>query len=64
MVKRLDPTFDEANYDCKTFGALLKKYPGKFKMKKGEHDNLVSLAGQAAPKPSQTAAARKTVPAK
>jgi hypothetical protein len=44
MVKRLDPTFDEANYDCKTFGALLKKYAGKFKVKKGEHDNLVSLA--------------------
>jgi uncharacterized LabA/DUF88 family protein len=45
MVKRLDPTFDEANYECKTFGALLKKYPGKFKIKKGEHDHLVSLAG-------------------
>lgn len=44
MVKRLDPTFDEANYDCKTFGALLKKYSGKFKVKKGEHDHLVSLA--------------------
>jgi hypothetical protein len=43
MVKRLDPTFDEANYECKTFGALLKKYPGKFKVKKGEHDHLVSL---------------------
>jgi len=45
MVKRLDPTFDEANYDCKTFGALLKKYSGKFKVKKGEHDHLVSLVG-------------------
>lgn len=44
MVKRLDPTFDEANYDCKTFRALLKKYPDKFKVKKGEHDYLVSLA--------------------
>ncbi len=44
MVKRLDPTFDEANYDCTTFGALLKKYPTKFKVKKGEHDHLVSLA--------------------
>lgn len=43
MVKRLDPTFDEANYDCKTFGALIKKYPKKFKVKKGEHDHLVSL---------------------
>jgi len=43
VVKRLDPTFDEANYDCKTFGALLKKYPDKFKVKKGEHDHLVSL---------------------
>ena len=44
VIKRLDPTFDEANYDCKTFGALLKKYPQKFKVKKGEHDHLVSLA--------------------
>jgi uncharacterized protein (TIGR00288 family) len=44
MVKRLDPTFDEANYDCKTFGALLKKHTDKFKVKKGEHDHLVSLA--------------------
>jgi uncharacterized protein (TIGR00288 family) len=44
MVKRLDPTFDEANYDCKTFGALLKKYSNKFKVKKGEHDHMVSLA--------------------
>ena len=43
MVKRLDPTFDEANYDCKTFGQLLKKHPGQFKVKKGEHDHLVSL---------------------
>jgi uncharacterized LabA/DUF88 family protein len=45
MVKRLDPTFDEANYECKTFGALIKKYPNRFKVKKGEHDHLVSLAG-------------------
>jgi len=43
MVKRLDPTFDEANYDCKTFGALLKKYSGHFKVKKGEHDHMISL---------------------
>ncbi len=43
MVKRLDPTFDEANYDCKTFGSLLKKYANQFKVKKGEHDHLVSL---------------------
>ncbi len=45
MVKRLDPTFDEANYDCKTFGQLLKKYPNRFNIKKGEHDHLVSLNG-------------------
>jgi uncharacterized protein (TIGR00288 family) len=44
VVKRLDPTFDEANYECKTFGALLKKYPNKFNVKKGEHDHLISLA--------------------
>jgi len=45
VVKRLDPTFDEANYDCKTFGKLLKKYPARFRVEKGEHDHLVSLAG-------------------
>ena len=61
MVKRLDPTFDEANYDCKTFGALLKKYPSKFKVKKGEHDNLVSLAEQPAHKPPHAAKAGKAV---
>ncbi len=44
VIKRLDPTFDEANYDCKTFGALLKKYPNRFKVKPGQHDHLVSLA--------------------
>lgn len=45
VVKRIDPTFDEANYECKTFGELLKKYPARFKVKKGEHDHLVSLVG-------------------
>ncbi len=43
VIKRLDPTFDEANYECKTFAALLNKYPGTFKVKKGEHDHLVGL---------------------
>jgi uncharacterized LabA/DUF88 family protein len=43
IVKRLDPTFDESNYECKTFAELLKKYPEKFKIKPGEHDHLVSL---------------------
>jgi uncharacterized protein (TIGR00288 family) len=44
IVKRLDPTFDEANYDCKTFTDLLKKHSDKFKVKKGEHDHIISLA--------------------
>lgn len=44
IVKRLDPTFDESNYECKNFAELLKKYPGSFKIKPGEHDHLVSLA--------------------
>ncbi len=44
VVKRLDPTFDESNYDCKTFAELLKKYPKSFRIKQGEHDHLVSLA--------------------
>lgn len=43
IVKRLDPTFDESNYECKTFSDLLKKYPKHFKVKPGEHDHLVSL---------------------
>jgi uncharacterized LabA/DUF88 family protein len=44
VIKRLDPTFDEANYNCRTFSDLLKKYPDKFKVKKGEHDHIVCLA--------------------
>ena len=43
IVKRLDPTFDESNYECRTFSDLLKKYPKNFKVKVGEHDHLVSL---------------------
>jgi len=43
IVKRLDPTFDESNYECKTFAELLKKYPKRFKVKPGEHDHIVSL---------------------
>ena len=43
IVKRLDPTFDEANYGCKTFADLLKKYKERFQIKQGEHDHLVSL---------------------
>lgn len=44
VVKRIDPTFDEANYNCKTFTDLLKKHSDKFKVKKGEHDHIVCLA--------------------
>ncbi len=43
IVKRLDPTFDESNYECKTFAELLKKYPKSFKVKSGAHDHLVCL---------------------
>ena len=43
VIKRLDPTFDEANYSCKTFSDLLKKHPDKFEVKKGEHDHIVCL---------------------
>lgn len=43
VVVRLDPTFDESNYECKNFNDLLKKYPKKFAIKPGEHDHLVSL---------------------
>jgi uncharacterized protein (TIGR00288 family) len=43
VIKRLDPTFDESNYKCKTFGELLEKYPKRFAVKSGEHDHLVNL---------------------
>ena len=43
VVKRLDPTFDESNYECRTFSDLLKKNPKSFKVKPGEHDHLVKL---------------------
>jgi uncharacterized protein (TIGR00288 family) len=43
VVKRLDPTFDESNYDCNNFTDLLNKYSDNFVIKKGEHDHLVSL---------------------
>ncbi len=43
VIKRLDPTFDEANYDCKTFSDLLAKHDDKFQVKRGEHDHIVCL---------------------
>jgi len=43
VVKRLDPTFDEANYNCKTFSDLLKKHSDKFHVEPGKHDHVVSL---------------------
>jgi uncharacterized LabA/DUF88 family protein len=43
VIKRLDPTFDEANYNCKTFSDLLRKHADKFEVKKGEHDHIVCL---------------------
>ncbi len=43
IVKRLDPTFDESNYKCKTFSELLKKHPETFKIKSGKHDHMISL---------------------
>lgn len=43
FIKRLDPTFDESNYKCRTFSDLLNKYPEKFQIKKGEHDHIVCL---------------------
>jgi uncharacterized protein (TIGR00288 family) len=45
VVKRLDPTFDEANYDCKNFNELLLRYPGNFTVRKGAHDHEVCLGG-------------------
>lgn len=43
VVKRLDPTFDESNYQCKTFSDLLVRYSNSFNVKQGEHDHLVCL---------------------
>jgi uncharacterized LabA/DUF88 family protein len=43
MIKRLDPTFDEANYNCKTFSDLLGKYKDRFKIQQGEHDHMVCM---------------------
>jgi uncharacterized protein (TIGR00288 family) len=43
IVKRLDPTFDEASYNCKTFSDLLKKHSDQFCIRPGKHDHVVSL---------------------
>ena len=43
VVKRLDPTFDESNYGCRSFADLLKKHDGRFQIERGEHDHLVCL---------------------
>lgn len=43
VVKRLDPTFDEANYECHSFSELLRRYPKRFEVKRGEHDHLIRL---------------------
>ncbi len=43
VVKRLDPTFDEASYGCRSFADLLKKHNDKFQIERGQHDHLVGL---------------------
>ena len=43
VVKRLDPTFDESNYGCRSFADLLKKHNDQFKIERGQHDHLVCL---------------------
>ncbi|MFQ5560627.1 MAG: NYN domain-containing protein [Nitrospinota bacterium] len=43
VIKRFDPTFDEASYNCKTFSDLLKKHADKFRVEQGEHDHIVCL---------------------
>ena len=43
VVKRLDPTFDESNYGCRSFADLLKKHNDRFQIERGEHDHLVCL---------------------
>jgi uncharacterized protein (TIGR00288 family) len=43
VVKRLDPTFDESNYGCRSFADLLKKHDTRFKIERGQHDHLVCL---------------------
>jgi hypothetical protein len=43
VVKRLDPTFDESNYGCRSFADLLKKHNDRFQIERGQHDHLVCL---------------------
>ena len=43
VVKRLDPTFDESNYGCRSFADLLKTHDDQFRIERGEHDHLVCL---------------------
>ena len=43
VVKRLDPTFDESNYGCRSFADLLKKHHDRFQVERGEHDHLVCM---------------------
>jgi uncharacterized protein (TIGR00288 family) len=61
VVKRLDPTFDEASYNCKTFADLLKKHSDKFRVEQGKHDHVVSLVengNQASSEPSRNKSQR------
>ena len=43
MIKRLDPTFDESNYECESFNKLLEKYADRFEIEKGEFDHMVKV---------------------
>jgi len=43
VVKRLDPTFDESNYGCRSFADLLRKHNDQFQIERGQHDHLVCL---------------------
>lgn len=48
MVKRLDPTFDEASYGAANFADLLKKHSAVFEVRKGQHDQEYRIV-EAAP---------------
>ena len=43
VVKRLDPTFDESNYGCRSFADLLKKHNDQFRIERNGHAEVVRL---------------------
>lgn len=49
VMTRLDPAFDEGNYDFRSFSAFLKACKDVVRVQKGEHDHKVSLVDHRPP---------------